>query len=147
MKALSVETEVAEGEAAFPAMRTTVPELYTRGPEIRDKMLKVIEGASDYILIDSFIVRLDPTGEPVLEALKKKRAAGVRIYIISDSSSRFVDGGEPAWDFLEESGIPAVEYNPMSPHRFLYPPGLVPRDHRKFWVVDGKELLVGGAVE
>ena len=41
--------------------------------------------------------------------------------------------------------MPHTEFNPFRPHRFLYFPVMIPRDHRKFWIVDGKELFLGGA--
>jgi len=108
-------------------------------------MLALIEQASDYILINSFITRADPTSVEVLEALKRKHDAGVRVYIISDSSSNFMNWGREGFEFLDEAGIPNVEYNPIRVYRALIFPVMIQRDHRKFWVIDGKKLFAGGA--
>ena len=131
--------------AGFEPMPSTVPDLYTTGPVIRKKMLELIESATDYILIDSFIARTDPITSEVKEALKAKHDAGVRVYVIADSCSWFMPGGKVGYKFLKQAGIPHLEFNPFRPHRIVVFPVMIPRDHRKFWIIDGKELFLGGA--
>ncbi len=131
--------------AGIAPMPSAVPDLYTTGPAIKDKMLELIEGATDYILIDSFIARTDSTTREVKEALKAKHDAGVRVYVVADSCSWFMPGGKVGYKFLKQAGMPHVEFNPFRPHRFFYFPVMIPRDHRKFWIVDGKVLFLGGA--
>jgi len=130
--------------ATVDAMPSSIPEIFDTGPQIKIKMLELIESAEDYILIDSFLLTTDATSRPVMEALERKHRAGVRIFVVGDSSSRYT-GREAGFRFLEDAGIPCVEYNPMRVYKLLVAPVMLPRDHRKFWVIDGKVLFLGGA--
>lgn len=126
------------------AVQAKRPEFFNGGEEIRRKMLALINGATDYILIDSFLVTGVGPAREVLDALKAKRREGLRVYILADHGSRHVPE-EAAFDYLEESGIPYAEFNPVTPATLALAPVLLIRDHRKFWVVDGKVLFLGGA--
>lgn len=131
--------------ATSKMMASTVPEVFDTGPRIREKMLQLIESASDYILVDSFLVVNEPETSEVMEALKRKRHSGVRIYLIADSSSRYTDSGAAVYSFLEDAEIAHVEYNPIRIYKLPVAPIMLRRDHRKFWVIDGKILFLGGA--
>lgn len=120
-------------------------EVFDTGPEIRSKMLELIEKATDYILIDSFLVVSGPLTREVMEALRKRHEKGIRIYVLADSSSRYVDAGEAGYSFFQNAGIPSAEYNPMRIYKLIVAPVMLPRDHRKFWIVDGRVLFLGGA--
>jgi cardiolipin synthase len=120
------------------------PEFFDTGPEIRRKMLDLIRGAKSYILIDSFLLTRTASSAAVLEALKEKRAQGLRIYVLADASSRFVPG-KPVFAELDRAGIPCAEFHPIHPGSLFKIGELFERDHRKFWVVDGKILFIGGA--
>lgn len=139
--------EVTESAAvsSSTSMACMRPDFYITGPKIRQKMLELIDGAKDYILIDSFLTVTDPVTVEVLEALAKKHRAGVRIYVIADSSSRFIRPGVDGLRYLNEVGIPTAEFNPLRVYKLLAAPVMLPRDHRKFWIVDGKVLFLGGA--
>ena len=133
--------EVATSEE----MRGSAARIYDTGPKIEAKMLELIESATDYILIASFLVAQDPETMRVMEALERKRREGVRIYVLADSSSRYAKHGESPYTYLKKRGIPSAEYNPMRVYKLLVAPVMIPRDHRKFWVVDGRILFLGGA--
>ena len=120
------------------------PDLYHNGKEIREKMLDLINGAKDYILIDCFLVSSVEPAREVLDALKAKQREGVRVYILVDSVSRHTHEKD-AFDYLKKNGIPYTEYNPLTVLKLFVAPVLFVRDHRKFWVVDGKMLFLGGA--
>ncbi|MFT5466863.1 MAG: cardiolipin synthase [Verrucomicrobiales bacterium] len=131
--------------AAVEPSASSIPVFYDTGPKIRARMLDLIESATDYILINSFLVVTDPTTLEVMEALKKKHNSGVRIFVLADSSSIFMRPGKPGFKFLREAGIPFVEYNKLRLSKLIFTPAMFLRDHRKFWVVDGKTLFLGGA--
>lgn len=122
-----------------------IPEFFDTGPAIKSKMLKLIEEATDYILIDSYLVVIDSVTMEVMEALKEKHRSGVRIYVLADSSSRFMPPGKSGDKYLEAAGIPWAEYNPIRPYKLVVAPVMLLRDHRKFWIVDGRVLFLGGA--
>ncbi len=104
---------------------------------------ELIREAQDYILIDSFLVNEDEKGKYVFALLRARMAQGVRVYLLTDASSGFVPGrtGIP---FLVRMGVPVTEFNPMRGSRLARLPLFVYRDHRKFWVVDGRRVVLGG---
>lgn len=131
--------------ASCEPMASSFPEVFDNGPQIHRKMLELVESAKDYILVDSFLLSADDETRDVLEALKRKHRAGVRVYILADSSGRYLPGGKEAVEFLEKEGIPYAEYNPMRIYKLVVAPLMLKRDHRKFWIIDGKVLFLGGA--
>ena len=146
-RASHLSSEIGEyyrNTAGVEAVKTEQPEIYDGGLEIRKKMLELINEATDYILIDSFLVTSIGPALDVLDALKAKQDEGVRVYILTDFSVRYVPE-EDAFAYLEEIGIPYAEYNPLTVSKLILMPVLLARDHRKFWVVDGKVLFLGGA--
>jgi cardiolipin synthase len=50
-----------------------------------------------------------------------------------------------AFDYLEENGVATAEFNPVKGWRLFIPNRILERDHRKFWIVDGKTVFLGGA--
>ena len=134
------------GEATrSKAMASSVPEIYDEGPAIKAQMLELIGSAEDYILVSSFLLTADEHTWDVLDALQAKHREGVRIQVLADSCALYKPGGKDAFRFLESTGIPVAEFNPIRLHRLAVAPVMIPRDHRKFWVVDGKTLFLGGA--
>lgn len=114
------------------------------GPAIKSELLNSVRRARDYILVDSFLLSDGVESRELLEALTRQHRRGVRVYIIGDSASRFVP--EPAaFEFLERADVPHAEFNPIISPTTLLIPRLLERDHRKFWIIDGKELILGGA--
>ncbi len=53
--------------------------------------------------------------------------------------------GEAGFVFLKNSNIPFVEYNPIRISSLFGGKNVLYRDHRKFWVIDGKYLYIGGS--
>jgi len=136
-------------ESATPSapapMACSYPEYFVTGPKIKEQMLALIASATDYILIDSFLTVTDSTTLGILEALGRKHDSGVRIHVLADSSSRFMRPGSDGRRYLEKAGISTAEYNPMRFYKLVVAPVMFPRDHRKFWIVDGRVLFLGGA--
>ena len=113
------------------------------GDEVRNRMLSLIENARDYILINSYLLMYDDYGSVILDAILEKHNAGVKTYIIADSSNNFVPG-ESGFSFLRKNLIPFAEYNPIRLHTLFSGQSVIYRDHRKFWVIDGKYIYIGG---
>lgn len=134
-------TEVANSHA----MVCGKPEFFDEGPAIKAEMLKLIESADDYLLITSFLFTADEDTAEVLEAMKRRHEAGVRVHVLADSCALYKPGGKEAFQFLEEAGIPLAEVNPIRLYKLIVAPAMLPRDHRKFWVVDGRTVFLGGA--
>jgi len=116
---------------------------YFTGDAFLRRAEELIRDARDYILIDSFLVNEDELGRYVFGLLRRKMEQNVRVYLLTDASSGFVPGrtGVP---FLVRMGIPVTEFNPMRGSRLARLPLFLHRDHRKFWIVDGERVVLGG---
>jgi cardiolipin synthase len=110
-------------------------------------MLGLIDKAENYIIINTFLILNDSSGNIILEALRKKHNSGVAVYVMADSSSRFLEG-ESGFSYMDRNLIPFAEYNAIRPWKLFPPINFIKlrfRDHRKYWIVDGKYVLLGGS--
>lgn len=134
----------------IPKISSSLPQYYFTGQEWKDRLLELIEMAEDYILFIVFAGTYHEINQPVWDALAQKAYEGVQVYCIIDSVSYFVAECEqygaqpPASVIIRETGIHAVDYNPISLSNIFYMPQLLDRDHRKFWIIDGKRIVMGG---
>jgi len=141
--------EVMASMDLFP-YKTTYPIFYDTGAQWNEHSLDLIAQAEDYILISTFLGVEHPSVYPVWKALANKMEEGVRVYIIIDSSSNFQmvpivnERIKAAYMQLHALGIEFVEYNSLSTSNLFFLPKMLDRDHRKYWVVDGKTLAIGG---
>ena len=92
-------------QAQVEPMVTDRLQFFDGGPAIKSAMLEMVRNARDYLLIDTFLLNDGPEAREVLEAIVEKHRQGVRVYLIGDSSSRFVSEGD-AFGFLEAKGVP-----------------------------------------
>ena len=129
---------------------SSLPLYYHTGAEWNSRSLELIEQARDYILVSTFLGVEHPSVFPVWDALAKKAAGGVPVYVIIDSSSNFQmvpivnERIKAAFMQLRDMGMEVVEYNSLSLSNIFFAPKLLDRDHRKYWVVDGEILAIGG---
>ncbi len=134
----------------IPKFVSTLPELYFTGIEWNERSMELIREAQDYILITIFLGNYHETTHEVWELLRQRMDEGIRVYLIIDSSSYFqldpmTEEVVPAvFSHLDEIGIPYTEYNPMSLSSIFFPFGLLDRDHRKYWIIDGEIIAAGG---
>lgn len=120
-----------------PGNRVT---LYADGDTTFDAMIALIEGAKNSVALESYILRDDGVGQRFAAALAAAAASGAHVRVLGDwigmrgTSRRFLRG-------LRTRGVEVRVFSPPGFHRWL---GLVPRDHRKLLVVDGKAGITGG---
>lgn len=120
------------------------PRFSDNGPAIKAEMLRLIGLAEKHILVGSFLLTDGLESREILDALAARAREGVRVQVIGDASSRFVPEKQ-AFDYLVKTGVPVAEFNPVRGWRLLALPILLERDHRKFWVIDGRWVSLGGA--
>ena len=152
LSCVSLPPQHAKGDASlqFPGLRCSDASglrFYFTGDTFLSRAEELIRGARDYILIDSFVTVDDEKGKRVFSLLRQRMAEGLRVYVITDSCSGFVSGfvdGRTAVPYLVEIGIPVVEFNPIRVNRTARLPIFEYRDHRKFWLVDGETVVLGG---
>jgi cardiolipin synthase len=104
-------------------------------------MLEAIDGARDFIFLESFIWKDDATGQEFKERLARKARAGVRVCVIFDRFGNLVVPAEfkrfpPEIETLEYSGF-SVPWHFFDPRKYAL-------DHRKLLVVDGAIGFLGG---
>lgn len=134
----------------LPRCESTMPTLYFSGKSWEQRALQLIDSAKDYLFITVFLGTWHEYSAPIYEALSRKAQEGVRIYYMVDPSSyeQYVPDRKhlipAATKRLSEAGVHVAEYNPLSGERLFTTAGLLEREHRKFWVVDGKYIAVGG---
>lgn len=131
---------VTEQLAKLPASRGNDAELLVDGDETFPSILEGIARAESYVLVQFYIIRDDPTGRDLRDALVERAKAGVRCHLLYDEiGSKLPD------DFvapLREAGVQVLPFNTTQgdTNRFQ----LNFRNHRKIVVVDGREAWVGG---
>ncbi len=129
-------------------VKVDLPQMYYEGGEWYERMLELIDEAEDYILLSTFLGSSAPSIEPLFDLLEEKAQSGVEIYIIIDGTSN-LDMTETRFvmtplNYLRESGINVLIYQPMSFTHLVNPSSLVIRDHRKMMIVDGRVTAIGG---
>jgi len=136
------ELAVFERLARFPFMRYNAARLLIDGEATFDAILRGIDEAQEYILMQFYIVKDDTIGNRVKQALMKKAREGVRISFMYD-----IIGSYPlpdAWlQELEQAGIRTTGFGKLT-HRKINRLQLNFRNHRKIVVIDGKTAFVGG---
>ena len=132
----------------IPKVSITYPVVYHNGNEWRDRVMELISSAQDYVIISSFLASSSTELEELYAAITQKSKEGVAIYFIVDGTGAF-DMTETRFHliplkFLRDSGVHLLEYNPFAVGRIISGPKMFFRDHRKFLIVDGKNLALGG---
>lgn len=145
-QALSLEEKLLSSNIA--KVQVTYPTVYYDGTIWRDRLIELIEGAEDYLITSAFLASSSEELESLYAALIRKAESGVRVYFVVDGIGPF-DMTETRFHliplkFLRDSGVHLLEYSPMSAARLVSGLNLMYRDHRKFLIIDGKHLAVGG---
>ena len=110
------------------------------GPKMFADMLEAIETASDEVLLENYIIYDDETGRQFFDALTRASGRGVRVHVLPDwigsrrTSSRF-------WNALRGNDVQVRVFGRPGLKPWL---GLLPRDHRKQLVIDGRVAFIGG---
>ncbi len=111
------------------------------GEQTFSAMLTAIAQAQDYILLQTYILRDDPIGTDVQQALIDRAQQGVRVYLLYDAigshrlSKRYLRQ-------LKESGIHVAAFRSTRGWRARFQINF--RNHRKILIVDGQTGFVGG---
>ncbi len=130
------------------SVKVDLPEMYYKGDDWYERMLTLIDEAEDYILLSTFLGSSAPSLEPLFDLLEEKARNGVEIYMIIDGTSN-LDMTETRFvmtplNYLRESGINLLIYQPISFTHLVNPSSIIIRDHRKMLIVDGRVTAIGG---
>lgn len=103
--------------------------------------LAAIEAAEQFVLIEMYIFADDDFGRQLRDLLIRKQQAGVQIILIYDWLGCLIPVFKRFFQPLEASGAKVVAYNPIG---WATGVGILSRNHRKSFVIDGKVAFVSG---
>ena len=115
-------------------------ELLHDGPRTYEVMLAAIAAARETVVLESYILRSDETGQRFGAALVDAVSRGVSVRVLTDWIG--MRGIRKAFIAnLRKAGVDLRVFNPPGLRAWF---GFVPRDHRKLLVVDGTVGITGG---
>lgn len=114
-------------------------QLFFRGEEALASVLQAIEGATQEILLETYILRDDATGRKLLGLLGGAAARGVRVRVLADAYGSWTTK-RAFWREMQGLGIEARLFRPLWSHlrKFFF------RDHRKIIAIDRRISFTGG---
>jgi cardiolipin synthase len=114
-------------------------QLFFRGEEAFASVLQAIEGATQEILLETYILRDDATGRKILGLLGGAAARGVKVRVLADAYGSWTTK-RAFWREMQGLGIEARLFHPFWSHLrgFLF------RDHRKIIAIDRRISFTGG---
>ncbi len=120
------------------------PQFYLSGHEAWEVIFRLCTGAKATIDLEQFIFHDDTVGQRLVEVLRERAKAGVKVRVLCDAvgswnlyTSRFPG-------LMREDGIEIRFVNVISPWRVNNFLSFFFRDHRKILVVDQKIGITGG---
>lgn len=127
--------------AGFPIYDCSRTEYLSPGEMKLERLLIELEKAERYIFLEYFIVQEGKMWDSILEVLKRKAAAGVKVRLIYDDFGCFVLLPKDYPKQLKKFGIECAVFNPFRP---ILSSVQNNRDHRKIVSIDGKVAFTGG---
>lgn len=132
---------VLERLAGLPFMTGNAATLLVNGQNTFASIFEEIGRATDYVLVQFFIIRDDAIGNDLKLALSAKARQGVRVFLLYDEIGCHALP-EAYLHELRESGVDARPFNTTKGWRNRLQINF--RNHRKIVVVDGRVAFVGG---
>ncbi len=111
------------------------------GTDAFNKLIQLIDSATEYIYCTTFILGNDETGKPIIETLTRKAKEGINVYLLLDSLGCFYLPRRLLNPLIEAGGKVSF-FLPILPLRRKWSANL--RNHRKIVIVDGETAMVGG---
>ena len=130
-------------EAGYPAYADGSVEYYPTGAELFEEMMKELEKAEKFVLVEYFIIGNGKLWDRLRAKLLEKAQAGVKIYIIFDDFGSVLVLPRHYERYLESlhENIKAIAFNRVMPLWAIHQNS---RDHRKMFVIDDKIAFTGG---
>ncbi len=127
----------------YPPYANGTVDYYESGEKMFPEMLRALDSAEKYVLLDYFIIAHGKMWEEILLKILQKAEQGVKIRIIYDDFGCMMTL-PPKYDRYLESlhkNIRCMPFNQVVP---VFAVRMNNRDHRKIMVVDGKVAFTGG---
>ena len=125
----------------LPFLGANRVELLVDGAETYDTMIRAIDSAQSFVLVQFYIVRDDAIGRRMRDALVAKARSGVRVFFLYDEIGS-IKMPRSYLDVMRSEGIEVSGFKTTKgrSNRFQ----LNFRNHRKLLVVDGHTGFIGG---
>lgn len=127
--------------AHFPVYAGTKTKYLPIGEAMLEELLIQLEKAEHYIFLEFFIIQEGKMWNSILDVLKRKAAAGVKVRVMYDDLGCFFLLPNDYPKQLEGLGIECAVFTPFRPFLTVKQNN---RDHRKIAVIDGKVAFTGG---
>jgi len=114
--------------------------LLESGQETFDEIFKAVSNAQDIICMEFYIFKDDNTGKRLAEALMKKAAQGVSVYLLYDHFGSFLTSAR-FWSGMRKAGI---KIRVSHPFKWSAPRGYKYRNHKKLLIIDSNKAFIGG---
>jgi cardiolipin synthase len=130
-------------KAGYPAFTDGTVDYYPMGAELFEEMMKEVERAEKFILVEYFIVGCGKMWDRLREALLRKAEQGVKVYIIYDDFGSVLVLPRSYYKYLNtlHPNLKSMAFNYVLP---LFAMHQNNRDHRKMFVIDNKVAFTGG---
>jgi cardiolipin synthase len=125
-------------------MSETAWQFYLTGQEAWSAMLADLVKAERSIELEQFIFLADQAGQPFVELLAAKAAAGISVRILVDYVGSFSFVNSKTAAKLSQAGVKIAYYNPIKPWRLDNFTAWFWRDHRKILLIDREIAYTGG---
>lgn len=116
-------------------------EFYTDGYQFFPALLQAINGATNHIHLDTYIIADDPLGRLLSDALIAKAREGVEVRLIYDDVGCW-RVPERFFDRMRQAGVKVRSFMPVRFPAFTSKVNY--RNHRKVCVIDGTQGFIGG---
>ncbi|HEX8371779.1 MAG TPA: cardiolipin synthase [Chthoniobacterales bacterium] len=134
------ETRLLESLAKMPFTSNNRAELLIDGEATFNAIFAAIESATDYVLVQFYIIREDDLGKRLTDLLLKKAAEGVRCYVLFDEI-----GSGRLRGYCRKMRAHGVQIAPFDTTKgFTNRFQINFRNHRKIVIADGRIAFVGG---
>ncbi len=132
---------ILENLAQMPITRHNDADLLINGEETFEAILDGIGRASEYVLVQFYILRADGLGNRLKDAMIAKAKEGVPVYLMYDALGSYSLPGSYVAE-LNEAGVKTAAFSTTKGFQNRFRINF--RNHRKIVVVDGIEAFVGG---
>lgn len=134
----------SHSQTAFPWREGNTVEFLIDGEQFFPAMLRAIDGASEYVLMEMYLFESGHISTKFINAFSEAAQRGVCVQLLVDAYGA-KDLTKSDRDQLTASGVNLVFYNPLSFKTIKKLKKNLYRTHRKYLIVDGEIVFVGGA--
>lgn len=127
----------------YPYYQNTNVKYYPSGETFFEDLINKINGAKHFIFIEFFIIKEGYMLDTLTEALRKKVAEGVEVYMLYDDGGCITCLPPNFKENMQAYGIHVVTFSPISLKLSLLSQANN-RSHRKIMVIDNQYAFTGG---